>query len=112
MPSLVSLYLLGSAIQTLQAPNQLSIHGRTHDGRKGPKPSHKPIISEFDPNSTTQKRKANRDNHPTPNRPGSNRNTLKSKRAARRRSNKTQISQPSNTASHVQAKQICWQELI
>lgn len=91
MPSLVTLYLLGAAIQAATTNNQqLSIHGRTQDGRIGPKPKHKPIKSEFDPNSTTQKRKAGRDNHPTPNKPGSNRNTLKAKRAARRRANKTQ----------------------
>lgn len=91
MPSLVTLYLLGAAIEAATTRNnQLSIHGRTKEGRIGPKPKHKPIKSEFDPNSTTQKRKAGRDNHPTPNKPESNRNTLKAKRAARRRANKTQ----------------------
>lgn len=86
MPSLVTLYLLGSAIEATPNRNrQLSIHGRTKNGRMGPKPNHRPIKSMFDPNSTTQKRKAGRDNHPTPNKPGSNRNTLKAKRAARRR---------------------------
>lgn len=92
MPSLVKHFTGNEAINVTPIKGtQLSIHGRFIDtGRKGPKPTHKPIISEFDPNSTTQKRKAGRDNHPTPNKPGSNRNTLKAKRAARRRVNKTQ----------------------
>lgn len=75
-----------TANMTTPSKLTLSIHGYCiNTGKRGPKPSHNPIHSEFDPNSKTQKRKKNRSSHPTPNSPGSNKATLKAKRAERRR---------------------------
>jgi hypothetical protein len=83
-------YILGSMQPKDQVPSKqsLSIHGRfLHNGSMGPRPTHKPIVSEFNPNSQTQRRKRNQVNHPVPNRPGFSKASTRAKRIARRQAN-------------------------
>jgi hypothetical protein len=83
---MAALYLLGSTLPRDQVPSKLSlsIHGRDQHGHMGPRPTHKPIVSEFNPNSQTQRRKRNQVNHPIPNRPGFSKASTRAKRIARR----------------------------